>query len=210
MNEESGPYWVDASLESEEMEERVWRAMDEASYVRSWAVEELNARWHAATGYPTTAELVPAMTQFLKGKSYGLQRYSLLAILNSTVTAFNRMVREEKLGDIAIVNLPKIEFSETIELTFQARSVWPKYIMEHSRLSTVYGSVFLEGEWNFILAEQALSLRIPGGLFPYLCYSASLKTAAGLYQVRFNVHQPASREGKKLTRKKKVRERWAA
>lgn len=211
MTEDNGPYWVNASLEDEEMEEKIWKAWDEAAYIRSWAVQELTVRWQAATGFPTTAQLVPAMTKFINERGYGLQRYSALSILNSTVTTFNRQVIADRTGiggQLVIVTLPKIEFGERIELTFQARSVWKKYFFNYGQISTVYGNLNIEDGWQQTLDRQVKDMEVTWAIFPYLWYSASFDRIAGQYRLRFNAHPPQSAMGKRLDKKRKEKEKW--
>lgn len=213
-SEDTGPYWVDASLESEEMEEQVWTAIQQCENVRMWALHEMTQRWTAALGSPKVSELVPAMTKFVRQEGYDIQRYTLLAALNTAVTDFNREVQvlgTDQGGMVHLVKFPNFQPNlEHFELVFQARSIWHKYMSEYGRISTVYGSIFLEGDWISTLQLQARSLGVSDEVFPFLVYSASLRGAmgGGAWAVRFNLHSPKSQIGKKKVRQKKAREQW--
>lgn len=212
MKEETGPYWVDASLESEEMGMAVLDAMIECENVRMWALQEIAQRWSVTQGSPTTSELVPAMTQYIRANNIDIQRYSLLAALNGAVTDFNRAVKvlgTDQGGRVHLVRFPYPEPNSVLEIVFQARSVWRKYMAQHGRISTVYGSIFLEGNWEEALSLQATALNVTDEVFPYLIYSAALRNDQGEWSLRFNVHSPKSQIGKRKVRQKKVREQWA-
>lgn len=211
MKEETGPYWVEASVESEEMGEAVLDGMIACENLRMWALHEMTKRWSATQGSPTTSELAPAMTQYIREKGIEVQRYSLLAALNAAVTEFNREVRvmgTAENGAVHLVRFPTFEANSTLEIVFQSRFIWRKYIADYGRISTVYGSVFLEGDWPRSLKTQANELGASQEVFPYLIYAATLRNHEGDWLLRFNTHSPKSKAGKDRVRQRKAKEIW--
>lgn len=212
MKEETGPYWVEVSLESEEMGDTVLEAMMECENMRLWAMQEMTKNWSVTEGSPTTSELAVHMTRYIQEHNVQLaQRYSLLSALNSAVTEFNRQVRvlgTDQGGLVHLVRFPTLEPNSVLEIVIQARFIWRKYMAEYGRISTVYGSIFLEGDWMVILEDQMRDMQVSAEVFPYLIYSATLRNDNGEWLLCFNAHSPTSKVGRERVRDRKAKEQW--
>lgn len=208
----NSPYWVGITVESEEMAERLYKALGACNIVHEWTMTEMRNRWNACM--VKSSELAPDMTQYIErlGIKEVAQRFSFLSTLSRAVSRFHQeleieMTAEEGERTVKIVfPLPAPPFPYRV-LDIQNRTVWRKYMESHGRISTHYGSLFLEGEWIKKLSDQSSELNILSSTVPFLIYSVSLRQQGEEWQAHFNFHKAQSQQGKKRIKqgwKKKI------
>lgn len=201
-------FWVNVSLEGEEAEEKVKKAIIECGAVRAWAIYELAKGWSAEHGSLKAGDLRPAMVRFARQQQMTVQHFSLLCVLNQAIADFNRLLVVEEVGEGVQVHFPESDPKERYqEITFQSRSIWSKYLLTSGQISTVYGSLFMEGEgWGALLQAQAEYLGADPARYTYLWHSATLRVGPP-WQLHFNLHAPQSKLGKAKIRKRRQKEK---
>lgn len=197
------PYWIDTTVESEEMVEKLEIALEACKIVHEWTMMEMRTRWNACT--IKSSDLVPDMTKFIErmGVKDKAQRFSFLSTLSRAVSRFHQELAMEMTGEKGDRTVKMVFPSPTPPtpyrvLDIQNRAVWRKYMEDHHRISTHYGSVFLEGGWIKTILDQSFELRILPSTVPFLIYSATLREREEdkRWQVHFNFHKPESQQGK--------------
>ena len=201
-------YWFDITLESDEKEAELLGALYQAKELRSWANDEMKRRWSAVQGTAKTTDLLPAATAWLQEQENPLQHYTAISVLNQAVAAFNQSIKVDATGiggQMRIVDLPtSLEIADE-ELTVKSRSIWQRYLKNFGRVSTIYGAVYLDGDWEEKLEEQARESGTSLDLFPFLIYSATFRRKGREWKIRFNAHIPDSKFGRQ--RKKQGRQK---
>lgn len=187
------------------MEDKLRKAIAACKVAHEWAMMELRDQWSADRRYQVkTADLVPGMTRYLSSMlmKEDAQRFSLVAALNRAVACFYQGIRVEMSGGegerSAKVHFPLPAQPEEYRMVdIQSRAIWKRYLEEHGRISTNYGSIFFEDEWVKALEGQALSIGISFSVIPYLIYSVSIRKKEEQWQAHFNFHHNTSQQGKK-------------
>lgn len=210
MREEKS-FWIPVNLESEETEQQIRQAMDECESIRHWAFREMQLRWDATSGSAKSSDVLPALTAFARASHFTVQHYSMVVALNQAVADFNERIRSDNSGiggQVVMVQMPQPQWPSpyAYELTVQSRAVWARYMANYGRISTAYGMVYMEGEWEETLKKQAERLGVYERMIPYLWYSATLKVEAGLWMAHFNIHRPDSSFGRKKKREGEKRD----
>lgn len=202
MTKQDSPYWTDVTMESDEMAERVRTAIFTCGMVHEWTMEMVKSQWLRDYSYRVkTSDLTPKLTHFIQEYSLqGLaQRFSFVSTVSKAICRFYRETVVDGVGyHGAEVNFPAVLPPPAYKtLDVQHRSVWKKYMENHERFSTHYGSVFLGDGWVRILTSQAYALEIRASLVPYLIYSVTIREGEEGWQAHFNFHKPNSLQGRK-------------
>lgn len=204
MGGENGPYWVSVTLGDDDMSSRLWTAMSECERIRQWTVEQMKKRWDPTEGSPKAGELVPHMTALVRSEGLTSQRFSLVSALYKAVSDFNQGIETEKIRsdrEVVKVHFPT-QSNQKYQLHIESRAVWAKYINLYSRLSTHYGTLYLEEGWEDVLTEQAHSLGVGTEVLPFLWHSIVLRPKnSSEWEIQFNLHNPRSKTGRQKMRK---------
>lgn len=219
MNEER---WIEVSLESYEMSRRLRDAIQVAYQVHVWAMDLLKSHWMDTMQVLTINEMQPMMTYWLRerGLEEKAQRYALDASLAQTAIYFNNGLRLADTGrrdhnpSVSVLIPPPAPEKEWNSLEIQSRQIWRKYLEDFGRLTTAYGTLFLEGEWPEEMRGYAEDLGVRLELVPALWQSITIKEVpilddepdpdAELWMIRFNFFKPDSFAGKKRAKKGKM------
>jgi hypothetical protein len=211
--------WVQASMESFEMGERIRTAISASYRMHLWAMEVLRKNWVETMQVPTINELQPMMTYWIReqGLEEVAQRYAMDAALSRTALHFNDQLRTVETtvlhGEIVVsVRIPEPIAEKTwTTLEIQSRTIWRKYLEDYGRLTTAYGTVFLEGDWPEQMRGYAEDLGVGLDWLPAIWQSVTLKEGVieedtvdedqELWLIRFNFFKPDSHAAKKRTKK---------
>jgi len=213
-DETTAHFWIEVSPESAFTEEGLTAAIEDCMSIHEWAMEEMEKLWREGNFNPQANLLSARMGGYLRsqGSPVRAQRYSQVHALNRAVARFRQEMVEDMEPGMTGVSFRFPNPSPTLayeEIAIEGRSLWGKYVYQDGRVSTVFGSLFLEGDWEQTLAEQARLHGVTIEMLSYLWYSATVKKiGGGPWLLRFNVHDPRSKMGKKKIRIEKEREKW--
>jgi hypothetical protein len=185
-------FWIDVSLQDEEAEKKVMKAIETMQEVHNWTVALLNHRFVRYKNITPYAEFRKDFNKLIRKEKLWryAQRYSLERAAEKTFPYYSNNIRTNYDADLLPVQPDKIN-----EITIRARKVWKKYLAQGRGITTIYGMIFLEGDWKKILREQAGD--IPIDLFPYLWHSVTLRQEDMSWKLKFNHHAENSIYGDK-------------
>lgn len=201
MKTHDSPFWVTITMESEEAEDTVRKAIAACVEVHDWSIGMLTTQWLINSSYRVkTADLMPELTPLMTVHNIKdlAQRFAFMTTVSRAIARF---YQELFVGDIGLsraeVVFPAHRPPKCYQvLDIQQRTVWKKYMAEHSRISTHYGSMFLEGDWRKVLFDQAKEMKVQANLIPYLMYSVTVREKEDGWEAHFNLHEPRSQHGK--------------
>lgn len=201
MGTDNSEYWVSVTTESEESEDKMRQAVSACGLVHKWTMEQVKKEWLLCPDYRVkTSDLMPGMTTFLKTTEVleMAQRFSYLTTVSRAIVRFYREMKVYKIGSTgAEILFPNLGPPNSYQLLdIQARTVWLSYMRDYGRISTHYGSLFLEEGWQKILGEHAETFSVSPNAYPHLIYSATVKESLTGWRVYFNLHLPHSKQGK--------------
>lgn len=206
-------FWIEVEMESETTAAAIQKAMSQCETVRLWAYQEMREKWDISSGIAKSSDLLAALTLFVRQEGLDtVQRYSLVTAVNQVVSEFNSRLLENRetapIGEVRVITLPyppqPTPYAQ--QLTIQSRAVWGRYLAQYGRISTVYGGVYLLGDWQIVLIEQSRSLEISERLLSYLWYAATLEYEGKRWRLCFHAHRPTSVNGRKRKQEGKRRD----
>lgn len=212
--------WIEISLDSYEMGRKLRDGIALSYKMHQWAMDVLRRHWIEKMQVLTVNEMQPMMTYWLRenGEEAVLQRFSLDIALSRTILYFNNNLQAVSVEegshnsqDIVVqVSLPNdVVCADWNKIDIQARQVWKRYLEDHGRLTTHYGTVFLEGDWTDQMRGYAKDLGVTLDILPHIWNSITLreivlpKQSEGeeMWLMRFNFFSPNSVAAKKRTKK---------
>lgn len=215
--------WIKVSLESLEMGRKLRSAVAQSYLMHQWAMNLLREHWLSHMIVLTVNELQPMMTFWMReqGMDVAVQRYGMDIALSRTVLHFNdglrpvSVVGDRMQGESAVILLPQeVAEKEWKKIDIQARQVWKRYLEDYGRLTTHYGTLFLEGDWPAEMRGYSDDLGVRLEILPHLWNSVTLQEGAeledsveedkDLWLMRFNFFKPDSYAAKKRTKKGKM------
>jgi hypothetical protein len=228
MEIDSPVYWLTISCESREMEARCLEAIAGCWMVHLWTLERLQECWQRTMQIPRSSELGPLLTNYLNKsedmESYNeVKRYAFDVTVEKTISYFMRTLHVEQVNiwedaDTGIGKIPekvgeetRVIFPEPIaadrwnQFYIRSRKTWQTYMPVQGRLSTAYGTFYLENnpqlekDWSSELEWIAEQLGVAPRYLPVLAHSitvAHFEDNPREWRAKFNFHKPGSSFGK--------------
>lgn len=213
--------WIQVSLEGPEMGRKLRNALSISYRLHNWAIGLLREHWLESMQVLTVNEMQPMMTYWMREQGIGeqVQRYSLDVALSRTILYFNNELRVVVSGVAGIadglavaVSLPEpVAEKDWNKVDIQSRTVWRRYLEDYGRLTSHFGTIFLEGDWPAEIRGYAKDLGVKTEILPHLWNSVTLKEGTilddsvdedmELWLMRFNFFKPESVAAKKRTKK---------
>lgn len=187
-------FWIPFSTYSERADLQITQALDACHTVHLWTMETCKEQFIQTLRVPTLRELKYLLTPYVqtyKLRRYA-QRYTLTKASEKAAAQFRQEVIVKSNGKI---HFPKrIEREEYQELTVQSRQIWQRYLEDYEAISTTFGMLTLEGDWQDILFEQAQAMGVKMEYLPHLWHSVTIKNDKTLH---FNFYRTTSLKGKR-------------
>lgn len=199
-------FWIDVEPESEEMGTRLDTVLDICHAIYLWALDSVTEIWMKEKEIPKVGNLSKLLTEKIKrNESYRqVQRYTLNREIEFAISQFNQ---ELKIREDGTIEFPKPVQRDVF--TIPSRTIWKKYLEDFSRVSTAYGLLFMQGEWQKTMILQAKQNKITMDYMPYLWHSLSIRKKENRWQIHFNLHPVNSHQGK-IAKNKMKREGFKA
>lgn len=188
----SDNFWIDISLQDDKSEKKLLEAIGALQEVHIWVVNTLNKHFIRDRKISPYAELRKEFNKHIRKEELWryTQRYSLERAAEKTLPYYSASIRLNRDA-----NLVPVEYGDFLEVTIKSRKVWRKYLAEGGRITTIYGTIFMEGDWKKILRKQAG--KIPLDLFPYLWHSVTIRKMEDGWKIKFNHHLANSPYGER-------------
>lgn len=176
-------WWIDVSLQDEESEKKIIKAIETLQFVHTWTIDLLNHHFIVNKKLKPYAKYRKDLNKLIKWEKLWrhTQRYSLERAAEKTFPYYAANIRINRNA-----NLVTVKPDEIREITIRFRKIWRKYLAQRQSITTIYGSIFMQGEWKKILRQQAG--EIPIELFPYLWHSVTLRRDGDGWKIKFNHH----------------------
>lgn len=177
-------FWIDVEPESEEMGTRLDTVLDICHAIYLWALDSVTEIWMKEKEIPKVGNLSKLLTEKIKrNESYRqVQRYTLNREIEFAISQFNQ---ELKIREDGTIEFPKPVQRDVF--TIPSRTIWKKYLEDFSRVSTAYGLLFMQGEWQKTMILQAKQNKITMDYMPYLWHSLSIRKKENRWQIHFNL-----------------------
>lgn len=192
----SAEYWINAQPENETVEQEMLRTIKACHAIHLWTLEKVKILQDVRRSSDLSQLLTRELDEHRFTKYKNVPRYPLERTVEKTLALWFR--REE---DTRLEPLPEEEFHQ---FRLPTRKIWKKYVENYSRLSTVFGSLFLEGGWEATLSSQAADIGTTKEFIPAICHSLEVKWLNPGWQIAFNLHNPRS----SLTKRRVDRSRY--
>lgn len=195
--------WIDVSLENDDMEQTLRTSFEACYSAYVWTFDYMVSYWRKHKETPTQ-ELVIA--KFRKRKENFsnddvTQKQSLVYAIQQAMRDFHSQMKisqSDQEGVSYQVTMPPLPSPEGYqEVTVNSRAKWRKYIQNFGGVSTIYGWLNLEGDWQRVFETEARRLKTSLDTLSYMCHSMTIREHENRWQVRFNYHSPRSKVGKR-------------
>jgi hypothetical protein len=195
-------FWIPISFSNEKTAKNLNTGLEACYQTHVWTVKYLGDFYLEHLYLPKSTEISLIFTQSVQQKRWlKAQRYSLNRAIEESLVYFRKNLSLKKRMEIFIPE--PIPAESYTQFKIEARKLWKKFLSQNRGLSTTYGTLYLEGEWKRTLRKQAESINVSTEYFPYLWHSITLNKIDESWQVKFNVHEPHSKQGKIAERRLK-------
>jgi hypothetical protein len=203
-------FWIDTRLESAEMEGKLIHALNTCYLIHVWGMKWLKEHWVKNMVVLHHNELMPKLRLFLRENGYGegVMGHSMETTLHRTINEFLLQLQPTMpIEDTVTIHLPSsVPKGAFTEIDIRSRKIWRKYLEEEGKLSSGYGTFYLEGEWVSTIRAQALDMRVGIDLLPHLWKSLTIREPVQTgqpWQVRFNFSDATSPRAVYKSKRKK-------
>lgn len=190
-------YWIPISY-NETTAENLKTAVETCHSVHLFTLKTLNDYFIHHTENLLLGDFRAQLAKFFRDnkKVSMAQHYSLTKAAEKTFPYFSENKKINKNGKfIAVRPIPLEKYHE---IQIEKRQVWRKYLALNSLITTTYGTIYLDVEkWPEIIAEQAAEKGIPFDTVPFLWHSVVIHVDSEDSKLRFNLHEPDSKFGKR-------------
>lgn len=190
-------YWIPISYD-EETAEKLRLAVAACHRVHVFTLKTLNNYFIAHAENLLLGDFRRELATFLRSdkKVSAAQHYSLMKAAEKT---FPYYTENKKINDqgkfIAVKPIPIKKYKN---IYIETRQVWRKYLALNSLITTAHGTIYLnEHEWPQIVANQAAEKGVGFDTVPFLWHSAIIHLDSVEPKLRFNLHEPDSKFGKR-------------
>ena len=203
MAKQDREFWIDVTPEDSKMELKLETALDVCHEIYLWALDRTIELWMETKEIPKVGNISRELTLRIKKNTWyrDVQRYTLNRVIEIAVSQFHQ---ELEIQEDGVIKFPVSRSRDSFnEFKIPVRGIWKKYLEEHSRISTAYGLLFMEGEWQKILQQQAKSSKVTMIYMPYLWHNVTIRKTESIWQIHFNLHEVNSHQGKIAQQKMK-------
>lgn len=189
-------YWIPIEMD-ENTQIRLEKALSSCYQVHLFTLKALNDNFMDHAENLLLGDFRKKLAKFLKINKQSLiaQQYSLWRAAEKTFPYFTENKKINSDGKFIAV-LP-IDYAYYKEIQIEKRQVWQKYLALNSLITTSYGTIYLDKEkWPEILISQAAEKNVPFDMSPFLWHSVLIRIGSEP-QLRFNLHNPDSKFGRK-------------
>lgn len=179
-------HWIPVAIYSDFLGREVGKAIDAAYKVHLWTLERLSSRYRQHIFTADIADFKKELTIYSRQEKLyrDAQRFTLDQAMLRTIAWFREEDKyrswKEKFPPDPI---PRKEYTE---IEIEPREIWKDYIERYGQISTVFGMLTLEGDWQKILHRQARQMKIAPKELPKHWKSLTIKQEDGGYKIRFN------------------------
>lgn len=196
-------HWIPINYD-EDVAQRLDAALYSCYRVHTFTLKELNHYFIAHAENLLLGDFRRQLAEFLRrGKeSLAAQHYTLTKAAEKTFPYFTE--NKKINGEGKFIAVEPIPVENYIDIQIETRQVWRKYLALNSLITTAYGTIYLdEKEWPEIVANQAAEKGIGFDTVPFLWHSILIRVVAGEPMLKFNLHEPDSKFGKRGTKEMK-------
>jgi len=196
-------FWIPITYD-ETAAKKLEKAVIACHKVHVYTLKTLNEYFITHTENLLLREFRKGFAEFLPSVRKGAvaQHYTLTKAAEKTFPYFSENKKINKNGKF--ITVKPIPAKEYRDIQIESRQVWHKYLALNSLITTTYGTIHLEkDEWPEILASQAAEKGIGFDFVPLLWHSIVIHLESGNDKLRFNLHEPNSKYGKRSIREMK-------
>lgn len=179
-------HWIPVAIYTDFMGMDIGDAVDTAYKVHLWTLERLSSRYQQHIFVTDVADFKKELTKYSKQEKLyrDAQRFTLDQAMLKTIAWFRDIGR---YGGYTLTlpptPVPRARYN-IIEI--EPREIWQEYIERYGQISTVFGMLTLEEDWQKTLHRQARELRIAPKELPERWKSLSIRQEDRGYKIRFN------------------------
>jgi hypothetical protein len=197
-------FWIPIDF-SEDTNVRLYNAVMACHLVHTYTLENLNSYFLFHAENYLLQNFRKELVIFLKERKENLpaQYYSLVRAAEKTFPYFSENKKFNKKGKFLDVKpIPSVDYKD---IQIETRLVWRKYLALNNLITTTYGSIHLdEKNWSDIVAEQAAGKGIDFDAVPFYWHSIVVRVDGDNSTLRFNLHEPYSKFGKRAKKEMKA------
>jgi len=196
-------HWIPITY-TDNTTEKLEKAIAACHKVHVYTLKTLNNYFIAHTENLLLREFRKGFAEFLPSVRKGAvaQHYTLTKAAEKTFPYFSENKKINKNGKF--ITVKPIPVKEYRDIQIETRQVWQKYLALNSLITTTYGTIYLEkDEWPEIVENQAAEKGIEFDIVPFLWHSVVIHVEPGAAKLRFNLHEPHSKFGRRSMKKMK-------
>lgn len=198
-----GDHWIPITY-SDETAEKLEKAVAACYSVHLYTLKTLNDYFIAYAENLLLGEFRKGFAKWLREskKISVTQHYTLTKAAEKTFPYFSENKKINNQGKF--VTVKPIPVKKYHDIQIETRKVWHKYLALNSLITTAYGTIYLdEHQWPEIAASQAAEKGIGFDMVPFLWHSVVIHVDSEDSKLRFNLHDPNSKFGKKSKKEMK-------
>lgn len=178
--------WILVAIYADFITKEIGKAVDAAYKVHLWTLERLSNRYQQHIFAADVADFKKELTQYSKQEKLyrDAQRFTLDQAMLKTITWFWEEQKYRSWKEAFPPEpMPRDEYKE---IEIEPREIWKEYIERYGQISTVFGMLTLEGDWQKTLHRQAKQMKIAPKELPERWKSLSIRQEDRGYKIRFN------------------------
>lgn len=196
-------FWIPITYDAS-TGERLEHALADCYKAHVYTLKTLNNYFIAHTENLLLREFRRGFASWLRDNKKGsvAQHYSISRAAEKTFPYFSENKKINNKGKfIAVKPIPVEKYKE---IQIESRYVWRKYLALNNLITTAHGTLYLEAEkWPEIIANQAAEKGIGFDIIPSLWHSVLIHIDPEDAKLRFNLHEPDSKFGKRSMKEMK-------